>query len=176
MSETISFKFVPLADSIIKEIDYDEVLGLFSKLETCIFIIGEKGEAYTENVMDFVNKLAKKHNITNVYLFDPTFINVYGEKENMIDCKSLEVKLKYYKLVELLKFKNQELCKDTLIPKIHTPFISSIRFGSMIEYIEAPYDRKDGKLVSNNEDITISCIDELSHVISDVKLDYKLIF
>ena len=73
MSETISFKYVPLADSIIKEIDYDEVLGLFSKLETCIFIIGEKGEAYTENVMDFVNKLAKKHNITNVYLFDPTF-------------------------------------------------------------------------------------------------------
>ena len=66
--ETISFKYVPLADSVIKEIDYDEVLELFLKLETCIFIIGEKGETCTENVMDFVNKLAKKHNISNVYL------------------------------------------------------------------------------------------------------------
>ena len=176
MSETISFKYVPLADSVIKEIDYDEVLELFLKLETCIFIIGEKGETCTENVMDFVNKLAKKHNISNVYIFDPTFINVYGEKENMIDCKSLEIKLKYYKIVELLKFKNNELCKDTLIPKIHTPFIASIRFGSMIDYIEAPYNRKDGKLYDDKEDVTISFVDELSHVINDVKLDYKLIF
>ena len=115
---------------------------------------------------DFMNQFCS-------LLQDPKFINVFKEEDDLRNCSTLEIKLKYYALVEKIGFKSTELVTDTLIPKIHVPFFIAIRNGNCVGYYTAELIKdssgfhKEGEL----EDRTIEFVLALQNLISKIKID-----
>ena len=162
--------------SYVKKISYDEFIKLFDSLGTGLVYIGGEWCENCMDVLDIVIEEAKKQKLECIYNYDPIFINVYGEKEDLRDCKSLEVKLKYYAIVEKSQFKSTELVKDTLIPKIHVPFFMAIRNGYCVGYYTVELLKENGVLHLINENVDRT--DEFRNNIKDLisKLDLNNLF
>ncbi len=160
-------------DGFVKNISYDDFIKLFDSFDTGLVYIGGDWCENCTAVIDIVVKEAKKQKLPCIYNYDPIFTNVYGEKEDLRDCKSLEIKLKYYAIVEKSSFKSSELVKDTLIPKIHVPFFMAIRNGSCVGYYTIELLKENGILHLENE--TEDKTEEFRNNIKDLisKLDYE---
>ena len=158
----------------MKEITYDEYVKLFDSFGTGLVYIGGKWCYHCENVKDIVLDLAKKHNV-EVYNYDPVFKNIYGEMEDLRDCKSLEIKLKYYAIVEKSGFKSKELVKDTLIPRIHVPFYMAIKNGSCVGYYTIELEKTGDSLHLHGEtlDRTEEFKNAIDELLSKLELDDK---
>lgn len=164
-------------DGYIKPISYDELIKLFDSLDTGLVYIGGEWCDNCHDVLNIVVDEAKKHKLDCIYNYDSLFTNVYGEKEDLRDCKSLEIKLKYYAIVEKSQFKSDELVKDTLIPRIHVPFYMAIRNGSCIGYYSAELLNENGILhdrCNMEEDKSEDFRQKIGDLIS--KLNYDRLF
>ena len=158
----------------MKEITYEEFIKLFDSLGTGLVYIGGDWCYHCQNTLDIVLKLAKGHNV-DVYNYDPVFKNIYGEMEDLRDCKSLEIKLKYYAIVEKSGFKSTELVKDTLIPRIHVPFYMAIKNGSCVGYYTIELEKTGDSLHLHGEtlDRTEEFKNAIDELLSKLELDDK---
>lgn len=158
-------------DNVFETIDYDRLMYFIDNFGTGLFLIGGPWDKSTEAVAPMLNELAKSCHLT-VYNYDPKFIDVFGEENDLRDCKSLEIKLKYYAIVEKLGFKSKELVKDTLIPKIHTPFIFGLKNGSCVGYYTAEFNKNHNKLVDQEgNDKTYELAYNIGIIIAAMKVD-----
>ena len=158
----------------MKEITYEEFIKLFDSLGTgLVYIVGDW--CYQcQKTLDIVLKLSKGHNV-DVYNYDPVFKNIYGEMEDLRDCKSLEIKLKYYAIVEKSGFKSTELVKDTLIPRIHVPFYMAIKNGSCVGYYTIELE-KTGDILhlhDDTKDMTLEFTNRMDELLSKLENDDK---
>ncbi len=165
--------YVHLTDEnhIIQSISYDELIQLLDGFGTGLVFIGGPWCANCQAIIKELNEVAKKFGLEAIFNYDPRFINVFKEEEDLRDCKTLENKLKYYAIVEKLKFKSDELVVDTLIPRMHVPFIFGIKNGSCIGYY-SPELIKDGNGLhskEDNEDKTIEFICHITELIHKIK-------
>ena len=163
-------------DGYIKSISHDDFIKLFDSFDTGLVYIGGDWCPNCINVLDIVVEEAKKGKLPEILNYDPVFTNVYGEKEDLRDCKSLEIKLKYYAIVERSHFKSTELVKDTLIPKIHVPFFMAIRNGSCVGYYSIDLFKDNGILHLKDE--TIDRTSEFRKNIADLisKMEYDKLY
>ena len=155
-------------DHLFKPITPDDLIHLLDTLYTGVVYIGGPWNPKCQAVIDLVNNIGKKRGLSEIYNMDTKFINVYGEEEDIRDCKSLEVKLKYYEIVEKMHFKSDELCDYTLISKMHCPFFLGLKHGNCVGYFSCEYKR-DGVLLydeGSNEDRTIDFADKLIDLIN----------
>ena len=160
-------------DDYIKSITYDELIGLFDSLDTALVYIGGEWCYHCNNVIGIVVEEAKKYKLDHILNYDPVFTNIYGEKEDLRDCKSLEIKLKYYAIVEKSHFKSTELVRDTLIPRIHIPFFMAIRNGTCVGYYTIELIEENGILHEINDivDQTEEFRQNIDNLISKLKFD-----
>jgi len=160
----------------IKSISHDDFIKLFDSFDTGLVYIGGDWCFHCNNVIDIVVEEAKKQKLPFIYNYDPVFTNVYGEKEDLRDCKSLEIKLKYYAIIERSHFKSAELVKDTLIPKIHVPFFMAIRNGSCVGYYSIELIKENNILHLENDDKDLT--EEFKKNIADLisKMEYDKLF
>ena len=166
-----------MSNGYLKELNYDELIKLFDSFDTGLVYIGGDWCKNCNNVLDIVVEEAMKAKLPYIYKYDPVFVNVYGEKEDLRDCKSLEIKLKYYAIVEKSHFKSDELVKDTLIPKIHVPFFMAIRNGSCVGYYTTQLIKdNNGRLHYENDtkDMTQEFRDNMKELLS--KMEYDKLF
>lgn len=126
---------------IIKKINIDDLIDKLSGFESLLVFIGGAWDKLTSELIKKVNDISIKAGLSEVYNYDPLFINVFKEEENLIDCKTLENKLKYYSIIERIGYKSNELVQDTLIPKIHVPFFIAMKNGSCIGTYQATYSK-----------------------------------
>ncbi|MGM9969188.1 MAG: hypothetical protein ACI35S_02195 [Anaeroplasma sp.] len=162
---------------IFKSISYDELISLLDTFHSGLIYIGGPWCKNCQAIIDIVNQVGKKRGLDCIYNYDPRFINIYGEEEDLRDCKSLEIKLKYYAIVEKLGYKTNELVQDTLIPKIHVPFFAAIKNGVCVGYYFAEYVR-DGSLLhaeNDNEDKTVDFVDNLVELIHKFEDDKRFL-
>ena len=158
---------------IFKEIDYDTLIHLLDGFDTGLVMIGGPWCKNCQAVIKEVNEIGKREGLDVIYHYDPKFINVFKEEDDLRNCSTLEIKLKYYALVEKIGFKSTELVTDTLIPKIHVPFFIAIRNGNCVGYYTAELIKdsngfhKEGEL----EDRTIEFVLALQSLISKIKID-----
>ena len=156
------------------DIDYNETMDFFSSLKTGLIYIGGDWCKPCMAVEDILIDTAKECGVDTIYRFDPMFTNVYGEQEDLRDCKSLEIKMDYYKLVEKLGFKSNELVKDTLIPRIHLPFYAVVKFGRCEKYyFKELVKDEDGTLhtFDSKYDCKDEFIDNLRELMELVKVE-----
>lgn len=160
-------------DGYIKKISYEELIKFFDSLDTGLIYIGGDWCINCNNVIDLVVEEAKLGKLPCIYNYDSVFTNVYGEEEDLRDCKSLEIKLKYYAIVEKSHFKSTELVKDTLIPKIHVPFFMAIRNGSCVGYYTIELIKENGilHLLDDNKDRTEEFKNNIKELIKKIEYD-----
>lgn len=140
-------------DNLYKKVDIDELLDIISGFGSEVIYIGGSWDQNCQKIVPIANSLAKSLHIDAIYNYDPKFINVFKEEENLIDCKTLENKLKYYSIIEKLGYKSNELVKDTLIPRIHLPFFAVIKNGSCIGTVSAEDEEKQDNFERNFLDL-----------------------
>lgn len=160
-------------DNLIKKIDYDELIKMFDLFDTGFVMIGGDWCPNCTAVMDNVINIAKDKKLDTIYYYDPKFKNIYGEIEDLRDCKSLEVKLKYYAIVEKMGFKSEERVKDTLIARIHVPCFMAIRHGICVDYYVKEL-LKDNNILheeNSNLDKTQEFEENIKRLIDTVKKD-----
>lgn len=157
----------------LKEISYDELISMFDSFDSGLVMIGGLWCPNCTSIIDNVLKIAEEKNLNNVYMYDPKFKNIYGEMEDLRDCKSLEIKLKYYAIVEKMGFKSSERVKDTLIAKIHVPCFLAIRHGICNKYysIELFKDNNILHELNSDTDLTMEFEDNIKELIDIVKKD-----
>ena len=168
MDYCLEYKYLNDEEHLFKQITPDDLIELLDSFYTGIVYIGGPWHPSCQAVIDLVNSIGKKRGLTEIYNMDPKFINVYGEEEDIRDCKSLEIKLKYYAIVEKMHFKSEELCDYTLISKMHIPFFLGLKNGSCVGYFSSQYLR-DGVLLhkkDEEEDMTVDFADELIDLIN----------
>ena len=161
-------------ESIFKQISYDELIDMFDYFKTGLVYIGGDWCKTCNSVLDNLLKVAKQKGLETIYWFDPVFENIYGEKEDLRDCKSLEVKLKYYAIVEKMGFKSNERVKDTLIPRIHVPSYIAIKHGMCCGYYSIELLRDGDKLYTLDDqtnDKTMEFEDNIAELMSKVEND-----
>ncbi len=161
-------------NDIFQDISYDELIEMFDYFKTGLVYIGGNWCKTCVSVMDNVKKVAKLKHLDKIYHFDPVFENIYGEKEDLRDCKSLEVKLKYYAIIEKMGFKSNEKVKDTLIPRMHVPFFIAIKHGNCAGYYSIELLKDNDKLYTLDDqtnDKTMEFEDNLAELISKIETD-----
>ncbi len=129
-------------DNLYKSIEIDDLLYMLAGFFTGVIYIGGAWDSNCQKIVPIANDLAKSLNIDIIYNYDPKFINIFKEEENLIDCKTLENKLKYYSIIEKIGYKSDILVKDTLIPKINIPFFIVMKNGTCIGTVSAENDDK----------------------------------
>ena len=125
--------------SVFKSITYDKMMQLFHRLKTGVLMIGGPWCQNRQAVMGIVNHVAKKNRIHTIYCYDPHFVNVFKEIDDLRDCKDLDTKLKYYELIEKIGYRSPELVQDTLIPRLPVPAIIGVKNGDCIGIISDEY-------------------------------------
>lgn len=157
--------------ALVKSINYDELMSFFSSFKSGFIIIGGKWCENCNAVHEIVENEAIRFGVDTIYEYDPVFKNIYGEQEDLRDCKSLEIKLKYYAIVERSGFKSKELVKDTLIPKIHVPFFMAIKNGSCVGYYTIELVRDGEILHKENEvkDRTYEFVEKIDELFDKLK-------
>ncbi len=155
---------------IYKSISYDELRNLIDSFGTGLIYIGGPWCKNCQAIIDVVNSIGKKRGLECIYNYDPKFTNIFGEVEDLRDCKTLEEKLKYYYLVEKLGFKSNELVENTLIPKFHCPFFIALKNGSCVGYYTSELV-KDTYLHKENEteDMSVDFFDNIISLIEKVQ-------
>lgn len=167
-------KFHYLNDSnhIFKNISFEDLKDLFYNNATALVLIGGDWCDKTQAVMKEVNYIAKREGLDTVYYYDPRFVNVFGEIEDLRDCLTLEHKLDYYFIIERLGYKNKnnELVKDTLIQKMDCPTIFAMKNGASVGYL-ASYYIKDPyiRLEDDLTDKTLDFDNDLTDLIKKIK-------
>lgn len=124
---------------IFKSITFENMIRMIYKFKTGVILIGGSWCKNCQAVIGIINETAKENKIRTVYCYDPRFINIFKEEEDLRDCKSLETKLNYYELVEKIGFKSDEYVVDTLIPRIKVPAVIGLRNGICVGIIESEY-------------------------------------
>ncbi len=170
------YKYLEDEENIFKSINYDQLMDMINNLGSGLVVMGGPWCEYTQAVMKEINDIGKKAGIDVIYNYDPRFVDVFGEDNDLRDCKSLEIKLKYYAIVEKIGFKSTELVKDTLIPRIHIPFIFGLRNGSCVGYYSVEVLKKHNRLVDEDKkDRTIDIIHNVDEIISKIKINSNLL-
>ena len=173
MDYCLEYEHLNDENHLFKEITPDDLIDLIDSFYTGIIYIGGPWCINCQSVIDLVNNIGKRKGLTEIYNMDTKFINVYGEEEDLRDCKSLEVKLKYYEIVEKMHFKSDELCDYTLISRMHVPFFLALKNGNCVGYISPKYLR-DGALLyvdGENEDKTVDFTSDLVDLINKIQDD-----
>ncbi len=172
MNFVVDFKHLNDEHHIYKEISILDFKDLFYQNRTALVIIGGPWCPRTQAIMGITNTIAKREGLKNIYVYNPRFINVFGEEEDLRDCLTLEHKLDYYFIVEKIGFKNEkrELVQDTLIQKMDTPVFVVVKDGKGIAYYSSkfilnPYLRYEDSL----EDKTLEFDKELTKLIKMLK-------
>ena len=146
------YKYLEDKEHIFKELSYDGLMDMINNLGTGLVVMGGPWCEYTQSIMKELNDIGKKAGIDVIYNYDPRFVDVFNEITDLRECKTLEIKLKYYALVEKIHYKNDELVPDTLISKIDTPFIFGIKDGECVGYFTIQATKnEEGLLVPINE-------------------------
>jgi len=167
------YEFLNDKDHIFKSISYDELIDLLDGFGTGLIFIGGPWCPNCQAIINDLNGIGKKLGLDVIYNYDPKFINIFQEEEDLRDCKTLEHKLKYYAIVEKIKYKSEELVVDTLIPRRHVPFIFGIKNGSCIGYFDKELIKDDAglHLADSTEDQTIDFTLAISDLINKVYKD-----
>ncbi len=134
MDYCLEYQHLTDLNHIYKEISYDELISFFDGFKTGFVMIGGAWCINCQAIIKELNDICKENNIDTIYNYDPRFINVFKEEDDLRKCSTLEHKLKYYALVEKIGFKSTELVVDTLIPKMHVPFFMGIKNGVCVGY------------------------------------------
>lgn len=160
---------------IFQSISYDELIRLLDNFGTGLVFIGGAWCKNCQAIIKELNEIGKKCGLDVIYNYDTKFINVFKEVEDLRDCKTLENKLKYYAIVEKIKYKSNELVQDTLISKIRVPFIFGIKNGSCVGYysIELIKDKNGLHEEDSLEDKTIDFVYNVSSLIHKIKEDKR---
>lgn len=171
MDYCLEYKNLNDKKHIYTKIEYDELINLIDTFQTALIYIGGAWCENCQAIIDIVNKVCKKRGLKQIYNYDPHFTNVFGDEEDLRDCKSLEVKLKYYAIVEKLGFKSDEYVQDTLIPRIRAPFFAAIKNGCCVGTLSAEYLR-DGAVLhkdGEDEDLTVEFVEGLISLIEPIQ-------
>lgn len=165
MDYCLEYKHLNDEEHIFKSINYNELISLLDSFDTGLVFMGGAWCPNCQAIIDTLNSIGKKRGLKCIYNYDPKFINIYGEEEDLRDCKSLEVKLNYYAIVEKTGFKSDKLVVDTLIPRIPLPTIFAIKNGVCVGYYSEELIKEGSSLMSvdGTEDKTL---DFAHHVIS----------
>lgn len=171
MDYCLEYQYLTDENHIFKCINYDELMEHINGFESGLYYIGGAWCKNCQAIIKELNEIGKKLGLDVIYNYDSKFINIFKEEEDLRDCKSLEIKLKYYAIVEKLKYKSDELVIDTLIPKIHIPFIFGMKNGTCIGYYSPEFikDEKGLHEEDDTEDKTIEFICNVSDLIHKVK-------
>ena len=163
-------------DNLFESVDYDKLMYMIDNFGTGLFVIGGPWCKYSQAIAPVLEEIGKNNGLDCIYNYDPKFIDVFGEENDLRDCKSLEIKLRYYAIVEKIGYKSKELVENTLIPKIHTPFIFGLRNGSCVGYYTAEVLKKHNKLIDEDKnDKTIDIIHNVEDIISKIKIEGRLL-
>ena len=133
------YKYLNDNDHILKDIPYDTLSDLLDNFGTALVVIGGPFSEKMQAVIKEVNTIAKREGLEEVLVYNPRFINVFQEVEDLRDCLTLENKLKYYYIVEKTGFKSDELVRDTLIAKMKVPTFFAIKNGTCVDYFTSRY-------------------------------------
>lgn len=173
MDFCLEYEFLNDENHVFKSISYEELIDLLDGFGSGLFYIGGAWCKNCQAIIKDLNDIAKKLGLDVVYNYDSKFINVFKEEEDLRDCKTLENKLKYYAIVEKIKFKSEELVVDTLIPRIHVPFIFAMKNGSCVGYYSEELIKDELGLhkEGSNEDKTIDFTLAISDLINKVNKD-----
>ncbi len=173
MDYCLEYQFLKDENHIYKSINYEELIHLLDSFSSGLVYIGGAWCKNCQAIINELNEVGKKSGLDVIYNYDPKFTNVFKEEEDLRDCKTLENKLKYYAIVEKLGFKSKELVVDTLIPKMHIPFIFGIKNGRCIGYYSPEYikDEKGIHAEESTEDKTIEFICTVTDLIHKIKND-----
>lgn len=164
------YKHLNDPDNVYKEINYDELLNMLDNFGSGLVIIGGSFSDNMQAIIKETNDIAKREGVEEILIYNPRFINVFQEEEDLRDCLTLENKLKYYAIVEKTKFKSNTLVRDTLISKIEVPTFFAIKNGTCVDYftskyIKDPYIRLENDL----EDRTLEFDMRLTTLIRKLK-------
>ena len=172
MNFVVDFKHLNDEHHVYKEISILDLKDVFYNNETAFIIIGGPWCPKTQAIMGITNTIAKREGLNKIFVYNPRFINVFGEEEDLRDCLTLEHKLDYYFIVEKIGFKNEhsELVQDTLIQKMDTPVFVVVKEGKALAYYSSkfilnPYLRYEDNL----EDKTLEFDKELTKLIKLLK-------
>ncbi len=177
MDYCLEYELLNDENHVYKFINYDELINLFEGFNTGLVMIGGYWCKNCQAIIDLLNTVAKKSGLDCIYNYDPKFVNVYGDEEDLRDCKSLEVKLKYYKIIEHLGYKSDNLVVDTLIPRISVPFIFAVKNGTCVGYYQEELLR-DGILLHKAgeiEDLTLDFAHEITTLIEKINQKDRLL-
>ena len=160
-------------DTILKQISYDDFVGMFDYFKTGLVYVGGDWCKPCTDVLDNLKKVAKQKHLEEIYCYDPVFTNVFGEKEDLRDCKSLEIKLKYYAIIEKMGFKSNERVKDTLIPRMHVPCYIAIKHGMCVGHYSISLVKEGNELhtVDCSNDMTMEFEDNIAELINKIDND-----
>lgn len=158
-------------DYIFKAINYEELSHFLDSFQSGLIYIGGPWCKNCQAVINELNEVGKKSGLEVIYNYDPRFTNVFKEEEDLRDCKTLENKLKYYAIVEKIDFKSEELVVDTLIPRMHIPFIFGIKNGHCIGYYSPEFIKDEAGLhkEGDTEDKTIEFICTVTDLIHKIE-------
>lgn len=171
MDYCLEYKYLKDEDHIFKSISYEQLISLLDGFETALVFIGGHWCKNCQAIISELNLIGKKSNLDLIYNYDPKFINIFKEEEDLRDCKTLENKLKYYSIVEKIGFKSTEFVQDTLIPKMHIPFILGIRNGNCVGYYSTELIKDERGLheEGKTEDKTVEFVYHVTELINKIK-------
>ncbi len=133
------YKYLNDPENVFRYIKYEEFEDLLNNFGSGLVIVGG---SYSENMQAIIketNDIAKREGLESVLIYNPRFINVFQEEEDLRDCLTLENKLKYYYIVEKTGFKSDSLVRDTLIAKMDIPTFFAIKNGTCVDYFTSRY-------------------------------------
>ncbi len=133
------FKYLNDEENVYKEISYDDLIGLLDNFGTGLVLVGGSFSDKVQAIIKETNDIAKREGLEEVFVYNPRFINIFKEVEDLRDCLTLENKLKYYYLIEKTGYKSDSLVRDTLIAKMRVPTFLAIKNGTCVDYFTSNY-------------------------------------
>ena len=147
------YKYLNDPENVFKYIKYEEFEDLLNNFGSGLVIVGG---SYSENMQAIIketNDIAKREGLESVLIYNPRFINVFQEEEDLRDCLTLENKLKYYYIVEKTGFKSDSLVRDTLIAKMDIPTFFAIKNGTCVDYFTSRYIKDHKKIIKDSKNV-----------------------
>lgn len=164
------YKYLNDENHILKDISYEELENMLNNFGSGLVMIGGNFSQKTQAVIKEVNDIAKREGLSEVLVYNPRFINVFNEVEDLRDCLTLENKLKYYAIVEKTGFKSDSLVRDTLIAKMNVPTFFAIKNGTCVDYFTSRYIKDPYLRLSDDlEDRTLEFDLRLTSLIRKLK-------
>lgn len=164
------YKYLNDENHILKDISYEELENILNNFGSGLVVIGGSFSQETQAIIKELNDIAKREGLTEVFVYNPRFINVFNEVEDLRDCLTLEHKLKYYAIVEKTGFKSDSLVRDTLIAKMNVPTFFAIKNGTCVDYFTSRYIKDPYLRLSDDlEDRTLEFDLRLTSLIRKLK-------